>query len=407
MSAQPTSPTLRRILSGKLCAGCGACAAIAPDAVKMGVSVSGYLRPVQSAELSDAQESRIRQACPGVGLTLEPGDRPDHPLWGPYLSVHSGHATDPALRQNASSGGALSALLVHLLQSGAVDRVVQTGADPALPIANVTVLSERAEEVFQAAGSRYVPSAPLAEIEPLLASTERHAFVGKPCDVAALRALGKTDPRVATRFPYMLSFFCAGVPSLSGAREVLSTMGAPEAQVRQFRFRGNGWPGHAKAMLGDGTERRMSYADSWGGILSRHVQFRCKICPDGTGSFADIVCADAWEADAEGYPTFTDRPGISLVMARTPVGAEVMEQAVTGGRLSLQPFDIDGLESIQPGQTQKRRFTLARTSALRLLLRPVPRYRGFHLARNARRAGLRGLTRNFLGTLRRAIVGHL
>jgi coenzyme F420 hydrogenase subunit beta len=37
----------------------------------------------------------------------------------------------------------------------------------------------------------------------------------------------------------------------------------------------------------------MSYADSWGGILSRHVQFRCKICPDGTGGFADVVCADA------------------------------------------------------------------------------------------------------------------
>ncbi len=373
----------------------------------MGVSASGYLRPMQSSELSEVQESRLRKACPGVGLTLEPGDRPDHPLWGPYLSVHSGHATDPALRQNASSGGALSALLVHLLQSGAVDRVVQTGADPALPIANVTVLSERAEEVFQAAGSRYAPSAPLAGVEPLLASTERHAFVGKPCDVAALRALGKTDPRVATRFPYMLSFFCAGVPSLSGAREVLSTMGVPEAQVRQFRYRGDGWPGHAKATLDDGTDRRMSYADSWGGILSRHVQFRCKICPDGTGSFADIVCADAWEADAEGYPTFTDRPGISLVMARTRVGAEVMEQAVTGGRLSLQPFDIEGLEGIQPGQTQKRRFTLARMSALRLLLRPVPRYPGFHLARNARRAGLRGLARNFLGTLRRAIVGRL
>ena len=60
------------------------------------------------------------------------------------------------------------------------------------------------------------------------------------------------------------------------------------------------------ATLREFTERTMSYHNSWGKILSRHVQHRCKICADGTGNPADLVCADAWHADDEGYPLFEE-----------------------------------------------------------------------------------------------------
>jgi coenzyme F420 hydrogenase subunit beta len=318
-----------------------------------------------------------------------------------------GHSADPALRLAASTGGALSALLVHLIETGEVDEVLQTGADPALPIANRSTCSRTPAEVLANAGSRYAPSAPLADLEPLLASERRFAFVGKPCDVAGLRALAARDSRVEERFPYVLSFFCAGVPSLSGAREVLAHLGVAEADLSGFRYRGDGWPGHATATRRDGRKARMSYADSWGGILSRHVQFRCKICPDGTGGFADVVCADAWETDEKGYPVFAERDGVSLVVARTARGMALVRSAASASALVLSPFDPAALTAIQPGQTQKRRYLLARLLALVLLRRPVPRYRGFHLVRNARHAGLRANLRNLLGTLRRGLLGRL
>lgn len=403
---QELSPTLTTVLTGRLCCGCGGCAAVAPDAVAMRLDAEGYLRPVQGAAVSTAQEALIARICPGVGLTQAPEGRADDPLWGPLIAMRAGHATDPELRRTGSSGGALSALLVHLLDSGAVDHVVQVAADPALPIGNRTVCSSTRDEVLAAAGSRYAPSGPLEGLERYLASSARHAFVGKPCDVAALAALRQVDPRVAVRFPYLLSFFCAGVPSLAGAREVLGQLQAPEAQLAAFRYRGNGWPGFATARLRDGTERRMSYADSWGKILSRHVQFRCKICPDGTGGFADVVCADAWEADVRGYPVFDEREGSSLIVSRTAGGEALIAAAVAAGRLQVAPFDAAGLAAIQPGQAGKRRLTLARLLALRLLRRPAPVYRGFHLARNAARAGLRANARNFLGTLRRVWRGR-
>jgi len=151
----------------------------------------------------------------------------------------------------------------------------------------------------------------------------------------------------------------------------------------------------------------MSYADSWGSILSRHVQFRCKLCPDGTGGQADVVCADAWETDSKGYPLFGEKAGISLIMGRTGKGDQLIKDAAASQYIALSPFDISDLEYIQPGQTTKRQYTLARISALRLLGRPWPRFERFYLTRNAMRAGLWPNLKNFLGIFRRVIQGRI
>lgn len=403
---EPTSPALKRVMAGHLCSGCGGCAAIAPEKIEMALLPPGYLRPVQRMVLSEEEERGVAAICPGLLVDQDADGRPDDPLWGPYLGVWTGHATDPELRHAASSGGALSALLVHLLESGAVEFVLQTAADPENPVGNRTVLSRSAAEIIEASGSRYAPSAPLDGIDEHLAAGRRFAFVGKPCDVSALRQMARFDPRVDACIPVMLSFFCAGVPSQSGAEEVLERLGALPDQVSGFRYRGNGWPGAAVATLRDESERRMSYHDSWGGILSRHVQFRCKICPDGTGGLADLVCADAWECDDAGYPLFDEADGISLVLARTKTGQALLNDAVKAGRLSVDAFRLQDITPIQPGQRERKRALIARLAALALLLRPFPRYRGFNLFAAARQNRMRVLARNFIGTALRALRGR-
>ncbi|PWJ12896.1 Coenzyme F420 hydrogenase/dehydrogenase, beta subunit C-terminal domain [Jannaschia seohaensis] len=406
-AGRPASPVLARVARGELCAGCGGCVLAAPGRIEMRMTPPGVLRPQQTAPLDPAQDERIARICPGLGQRVSAQGRRDHPLWGPYLDMQVGHATDPALRHRASSGGGLSAVAAHLIETGAVDGVVQTGADPRVAVANVTRVSRDAEAVAAAAGSRYAPSAPLAGLGPLLEGEGRYAFVGKPCDVVALRALAREDPRVAARFPVVLSFFCAGVPAQAGAEAVLARLGAdPDATVA-FRYRGHGWPGRATARLADGTERSMSYHDSWGRILSRHLQPRCKLCADGTGVEADLVFADAWESDANGYPLFEERDGQSLIVTRTEAGARLLEAARAAGRIETRAFDPAGLAAIQTGQFNRRTALLARLAALWLLRRPIPRYRGLRLGAAARLGRPSALARNFLGTLRRGIAGRL
>lgn len=363
----------------------------------------GYLRPKQVGPVSAEVDAGIKAICPGLGQVVDPGTRQTHALWGPYVSMETGHAMDAELRFNASSGGGISAVLLHLLDSGQIDGAIQVLADPDNPVGNVITISRTGQAIAASVGSRYAPSAPLADIEPLLAGTERFAFVGKPCDIAALRALSKLDQRVDQVFVVMVSFFCGGIPSQTGGEAVLGALGTSLKDVSKFRFRGFGWPGRATATLHDGSTSDMSYHDSWGMILSKHVQHRCKVCADGTGKAADIVCADAWHSDENGYPLFEEQEGISLIVGRTTKGAEIIAQTREAGVIETQDFDIEQLGEIQTGQHKRRRLVLARTLALRLLGKPVPAYRGLSLFASARYAKPKELVVNFLGMVRRVI----
>jgi coenzyme F420 hydrogenase subunit beta len=371
----------------------------------MAAEPPGFLRPVQSGPLSAAEEAAVAAACPGLGVTVAAAGRTDDMLWGPYVAMRTGWATDPALRHAASSGGALSAILLHLLASGRVDAVIANGPDPAHPARNATGVVTDAAGILAAAGSRYAPSAPLAGLAGWRAehraTGRRFAFAGKPCDASALRVLAGREPEVAAAFPVILSFFCAGVPSHAGGEAVLKALGAAEATA--FRYRGMGWPGRATARLPDGSERSMSYHDSWGRILTRHIQHRCKICPDGSGMTADLVCADAWEADADGYPSFEEAPGISLIVARTPLGQALLAEAEAAGALVTEGFDPARLVRVQPGQRVRRSAVLPRLAAQALLGRPIPRYRGLHLVAAARLDGIRQNLRNVAGMMRRVL----
>jgi coenzyme F420 hydrogenase subunit beta len=297
----------------------------------------------------------------------------------------------------------LSAVLVHLLQSNTVDYVVQTAAAPDSPVGNAIVESLNRSSVYDAAGSRYGPSSPLSQVRRQLQKPGRFAFVGKPCDVAALRALGCHDPRVAEKIPFVISFFCAGVPSLKGTKEILSRLGVREDEVAEFRYRGDGWPGPTRVKTRDGRTLQMSYAEAWGGILSRHLQFRCKICPDGSGGFADMVCADAWYGDDKGYPAFAESEGRSLVITRTQKGEDLVLQAQNAGYIALSDVDIDEVAKMQPFQARRKMLIVSRLAALALLARPRPRYEGLNLARAARMAGVSETLKSFLGTLKRLL----
>ena len=397
------SPSLARVARGNLCAGCGLCAGMFPEKIAMQMEAPGFLRPQQSAPLSLDEDALVAQSCPGLGQTVTPDGRTDSALWGPYTEMRLGWSTDANIRFQGSSGGGLSAMLAHLLAANHVDAIAQTEAHAKVAIANTSVVTTDVDGILKAAGSRYAPSAPLADLSDMIKDGRRFAFVGKPCDAAALRAAIAARPELGRSFPVILSFFCAGVPSETGAKAVLNALGTELSEVEAFRFRGNGWPGEATARLRDGSERGMSYHDSWGKILSKHVQHRCKICADGTGVAADIVCADAWESDDQGYPVFQDAPGVSLMVARTDMGARLMAEAEAARVIETQPYDVAGLTQIQPGQRERRRALLARLTALRLLGRPVPKYQGLLLGAAARQNPLSRNLKNFLGMLRRGL----
>jgi coenzyme F420 hydrogenase subunit beta len=367
----------------------------------MEYSDAGYLRPVISGNVASQADDIIAELCPGDQLDLSIMGGQSHLLWGPLVGCRSGHASDPALRHHASSGGVLSALLQHILATGAVDRIIQVGPSDEDPTQNRSEVSRAAKDVWKSAGSRYAPSSPLENLMQELERPGRFAVVGKPCDIAAVRKLLSRDERALEKIPYLFSFFCAGIPSIKGANQIVEKLGFQKKDLKEFRYRGDGWPGFATAIGKNNDMRRMSYSESWGDILSHHVQFRCKICPDGSGGFADVVCGDAWESDERGYPRFMERDGQSIVLSRTQRGEDLVTSAIKAGVIEAGPLSIDQIIKMQPSQARRRKLVMSRLWAIRGSGRSPPAFKGFRLREAAWTAGIKENIKSFLGLLRR------
>ncbi len=145
----------------------------------------------------------------------------------------------------------------------------------------------------------------------------------------------------------------------------------------------------------------MDYNQSWGTILNRHLQYRCKICPDGTGEFADIACADAWYGK-DGYPDFDERDGRSLIVARTPAGQALLAAALEQGAIVTEALDVAEIERMQPYQAERKRNALARSAATWMAQGAGPRFRRLGLLGLALRGSWIAQLRNAAGTFRRA-----
>ncbi len=402
MSSFP-SPTLRRVVENDLCTGCGLCAGLAPGSIAMKTVAPGFSRPKQLAQLDSETEARIADTCPGSIVAPWHKAPVNDPIWGPAFRVMTGHSTDEDIRYCGSSGGVVSGLAFHALTSGMIDKVMHIGADPANPTRNTVRWATTREQIIAGAGSRYAASSPLAEIGEVLDQPGRFAFVGKPCDISALRQLARIDARVNEKFPLMLSFFCAGVPSHDGADRVIDAMGLDPAKVIDFRYRGHGWPGKARAVTSNGKVGELSYAESWGKHLSREIQFRCKICPDGVGGAADIACADAWYGGDSGYPSFEEEDGRSLILSRTSVGDALLSDAIARGAIEATPLTIGEIRLMQPAQQRRKAMLRARLAACLVKGRSRPKMSGLLLGKAARHAPLLTQIREFLGTFARII----
>lgn len=386
----------------RLCIGCGICESIAGrQNIRLRLDDDGFFRPHRLGIVEDFWAD-IRNVCPALSVRQpEKGGTAQEKLWGPIQKSLVGFAVDEQIRYLSSSGGVITALLCCLLDSGEISAAVHVGKSETDPSHNETGVSRNKTDILRRAGSRYSPSSPLTVIRELLENRkERIAFVGRPCDTAALYAFLSFHPEFRNQVVYLISFFCAGTPSQKGTIELLSRLGVEPANLKDFWYRGHGWPGETTAVLLNDTTKTMNYNESWGNILNRHLHLRCKVCPDGMGSFADITCGDAWW-EFDGLPSFEEKPGQSLTLARTSHGDRALLQAVKKGYLRLAPYDLSALERIQNYQKNRKRVVAARLLALRLSGIFYPRFSGFHLWHNALKAGPRNNLTNFWGMLRR------
>lgn len=381
------------------CTGCGLCHSVYD--VEMERDQLGYLKPVN---VEDHLEE-LKGICPAFGHAS--GLYSADAMWGKYKQVYLGASADATIRKEASSGGIITALSCYLLEQGIVDGIIHTVASEVYK--TKTVVSRSREDVLRGMGSRYAISSPLFEIKQLVKAGEKYAFVGKPCDVSALRLYLERDEGMKEQIQYLFSFFCAGLPSDRAQLGLLKALKCSPEECDSLRYRGNGWPGYATAVKKDGSCEQISYNESWGAILGRDVNRICRFCLDGIGELADVSCGDAWYLTEDGKPDFTERDGRNVIFARTDIGAELIKAAVDGGAINVEEYSQCDreLKMIQRYQYDRRATMRSMIRGMRTCCKKAPKYKRSTLRGFAKKASNKLKTKRYLGTLKRALKGKI
>jgi coenzyme F420 hydrogenase subunit beta len=253
------------------------------------------------------------------------------PPMGRVLETTVARAANESIRQHATDGGVVTALLLHLFDAGRIDGAIvtrQTGLFKREPW-----LATSRREIIEAAGfffdashgmslyseqySTYSPSVQMLG-QMTRRGTRRVAMVGTPCQIKTIRKMETLGIVPTDSINYILGLFCSG-NFLFGAeqREQLEALGNFSwNQVRKLNIKEELYI-HSE----DGEIRTIPLNQL--GFMRR---FACQYCDDYAAEFADISFGGI--AAQEGWTT---------VVARTPLGRAAFAHARGEGDLEIHP----------------------------------------------------------------------
>lgn len=132
-------------------------------------------------------------------------------------------------------------------------------------------------------------------------------------------------------------------------------------------------------------------------------RWRCWICTDHIGAFADIAVGDPWHTPPSGH----EDAGRSLIVARTARGRAFVEAATAAGVLVAASEGRDAIANAQPGLAATQGAVCGRRLVMRLAGMPVPVDRGLPLCRHWLGLPVRAKVSSVAGTVRRVVKSRL
>jgi coenzyme F420 hydrogenase subunit beta len=361
--------SLSDITKNGLCIGCGICESIVgSETIKISMTKKGRLEPQEISPLSNENLNKIKKVCPGVLVEGLPKNEINKNskfdlIWGYYHSLFYSWSTDSKIRFQSSTGGLLNGLSLYLLESKKVNFILHTGTDPQKPMRSISKYSHNKNELLSSGScSRYGPASPLDKFHEALNLNQPFAFVGKPCDISAIRQLSKIDGRVNDSCKYLLTLVCGGFGEFTKSQDFIESFNVKEENLEIFRYRGNGNPGKMYIKTDTGEEYDKDYNSFWGEESTWRVPFRCKICPDAIGESADVAALDTWPG---GSPKGEDE-GFNAAIVRTQKGLELLNNAIDAGYIKKgNSLSIEEISDFQPHQVKKKQAVFARHQGMK------------------------------------------
>ncbi len=322
------------------CSGCSVCAAICRNkAIDIKRDESGFLKAFIR------QENCIKcdlclEVCSFNGISATEIDKNKHKLFMSYSK------SKDVLKKSSSGGIAYE--ISKLLNEQNYDIIGCTYDKKKSEALHKRIKTGEIDKLHIFQGSKYLQS-DIEEITKEIANNTggKAVIFGTPCQIAGIDRLLKLKNE---RSNYILvDLICHGVPTQNlwkkyikeGARKY-SYGEAPEVF---FRYKPKGWREYYIRISGNGKlytqhmKKDLFYRFFFSDFC---LMSACYECNYRTTSAADVRIGDYWG------PRFkTNKDGISMVIAITQTGENLLQELLRSGRIVLQQMDFDDYQKFQ------------------------------------------------------------
>ena len=380
--------SLQRVIDHNLCNRCGTCVGLAGGKILFS-DKTGMYKPIIDTSLQENMASEIYPYCSGKGFdfpafrkTLYGPDARSHDFIGAYRQIYIGYARDEKVRKNAASGGILSAILLWLLEKGKVDGVVTLAMSDEEPWLTKPVIATTAEEILEAAQSKYIISSTNELLPEIGGFKGTLAYVGLPGQVQSIRLLQSRHHPLVSNIKYVFGPFYGNTLHFSSVKSFLRSHHVRDhTLISRLYFRYGEWPGNMRIELKDGRifELPKFHANY---LIPFHILKNSLLCTDLTNEYTDISGGDAWA------PEYEERgKGFSMIIERSSAGSEILKEMMENGYIDLIPVsEEEAIKMHSHGYDLKKRGTFIRMKFRRWMGVPNPDYgyklKGFSFQRH-------------------------
>jgi coenzyme F420 hydrogenase subunit beta len=296
------------------------------------------------------------------------GKEPEDVILGNYLNCYIAHATAHDIRYNSTSGGMVTTILLHALETNLIDGALVTRMNPSRPLEPQPFIARTREEIISAAGSKYCPAPANIALKEILKAEagKRFAVVGLPCHIHGVRKAEMMNKKLQERIPLHLGLVCSHVNTFHLTDLLLRRQGIHPEQVTQMNFRGRGWR-TAAIRTREGNEIILPLHS----FLALHMRWffileRCTFCPDAMAELADISFGDAWLPELK-----SETIGHSMVISRTQVCENMLRSLESKGEVNTERMSAAKTVRGQIGVLYSKKKVMG--ARIRLFHRNAPR----------------------------------
>lgn len=258
---------------------------------------------------------------------------------GEHAACRKGYAADESIRENAASGGMVTALLCHLLKTGQIDGAWVTKTeirDGKLGYHTFIAVTE--EEIRSASSSIYMNIPLLKHVDLVRNFDGRVAVVMTPCMLQGLTKLMEKEEELKKKIALKLGLYCSGNHSEKATLLSLEQSKVSLTGAKRLYYRRGHWRGLSSVVYEDGSEKTFSYTKTICAYKNAYFfeKGSCMTCQDHFASAADISFGDIWLKEMKGNPikhtSCVIRNERALAMYRQAVEAGAIVDSHISGR---------------------------------------------------------------------------